>query len=322
MKETEYEEKERICGPNRKSYYKTDHDATAMTLKEDYYSGLGSNLHAAYNVQISVSNGLITTCYVSQSRNDINDFIPKLKKHYEMYGFYPKFVFADAGYGSVDNYEFMKANGIENYVKYFTWEGEVNGKNPHQYILQSDGTIICLNGITGYKMEKAPYHPRKSNSIFYKIEGCNNCPFSLFCKRYMKNKTEDFKYFEVDENLQKHINESEKNLLSPKGIELKVNRSCQVEGAFGILKEDMKYERFRRTTMEKVRVEFMLTALGLNIKKLFSFFKGANPFTYWIMPEKLEAEKKKKPSAKRLSKKASKVKTKSVNEQAKSSYKY
>lgn len=25
----EYEEKERICGPNRKSYYKTDHDATA-----------------------------------------------------------------------------------------------------------------------------------------------------------------------------------------------------------------------------------------------------------------------------------------------------
>ena len=29
----EYEEKEEICGPNRKSYYKTDHDATAMCLK-------------------------------------------------------------------------------------------------------------------------------------------------------------------------------------------------------------------------------------------------------------------------------------------------
>ncbi len=29
----EYEEKERICGPNRKSYYKTDNDATAKCLK-------------------------------------------------------------------------------------------------------------------------------------------------------------------------------------------------------------------------------------------------------------------------------------------------
>jgi len=41
IKSLEYEEKERICGPNRNSYYKTDKDATAMALKTDYYSGLG-----------------------------------------------------------------------------------------------------------------------------------------------------------------------------------------------------------------------------------------------------------------------------------------
>ena len=39
VKVLEYEEKERICGENRKSYFKTDHDATAMSLKADYYSG-------------------------------------------------------------------------------------------------------------------------------------------------------------------------------------------------------------------------------------------------------------------------------------------
>lgn len=38
-KSLEYEEKESICGNNRNSYYKTDHDATAMCLKRDYYSG-------------------------------------------------------------------------------------------------------------------------------------------------------------------------------------------------------------------------------------------------------------------------------------------
>ena len=66
MKSLEYEEKETICGENRNSYYKTDHDATAMCLKDDYYSGLGSNMHAAYNTQILVSNGFIVSDYDSQ----------------------------------------------------------------------------------------------------------------------------------------------------------------------------------------------------------------------------------------------------------------
>ena len=291
-------------------------------MKAEYYAGLGSSMKAGYNVQISVSNGLITTCYISQSRADINDFIPTLKKHYELYQFYPKYVCADAGYGSLMNYEFMKNNGMENYVKYFTWEGEVSGKNPHQYILQTDGTIICLNGLVGHKMDKEPYHPRKSNSIFYMIKGCKECPFALYCKRYMKKKDENFKIFEVQEALQMHINESEANLLSVKGIELRVNRSCQVEGAFGNIKENMRYVRFRRISLEKVSLEFTLKALGLNIRKLFRYYKGENPFFYWKSPENIEAEKKKKPSAKRLSKKASKVKKKSVNEIARDSYKY
>ena len=54
----EYESKEEICGPNRNSYYKTDHDATAMCLKSDYYSGLGTNMHAAYNIQSLVIKDL------------------------------------------------------------------------------------------------------------------------------------------------------------------------------------------------------------------------------------------------------------------------
>lgn len=35
LKLLDYEEKEKICGENRNSYYKTDKDATAMMLKED-----------------------------------------------------------------------------------------------------------------------------------------------------------------------------------------------------------------------------------------------------------------------------------------------
>ena len=83
IKSLEYEEKERICGPDRNSYYKTDHDATAMTLKADYYAGLGSSMHAAYNSQLLVSKGIIAAYYISSSRSDFPDFIPVLKAFYD-----------------------------------------------------------------------------------------------------------------------------------------------------------------------------------------------------------------------------------------------
>lgn len=320
-KSLEYEEKERICGPNRNSYYKTDNDATAMCLKEDYYSGLGGNMHAGYNAQISVINGLITTYLVTQSRTDINDFTPLLDIHYKFYGSYPKKLCADSGYGSLTNYKYLDEHEIENFVKYFTWQGNVSGKNPSQYHLNDDETITCLNGNIGHKI-KVSWHHKKANSTFYKVEGCNKCQFNLYCKRFMKEKNENYKIFEVTIELQKYIQQAETNLLSIAGIEMRVNRSSQVEGAFGVIKQDIQYERFRRRSLDKVSTEFMLVCLGYNIRKLFKHFDGNAKFDYWKAPDNIKPETFKKPSAKRLSKKASKVKRKSVNEEAKSNYKY
>lgn len=316
-KTLEYEEKERICGPDRNSYYKTDHDATAMTLKQDYYSGLGSNMHAAYNTQLLVSKGIICAYYVSQSRSDIGDFIPVLRSFYDNFNCYPANICADAGYGSLDNYRFLKEHHIGNYVKYFTFNGTVSGKNPDRYFLNDDETITCLNNLSGEKVDIENRHPRNAGAVFYEVKGCSSCPFVLFCKRFMKNKDEDHKIFEVQEELTRFKQEALDNLLTPKGIEMRVNRSSQVEGAFGVIKEDILYTRLRRTMLPQVETEFMLTFLGYNIRKLFRYFSGHAKFNYWEAPENLTPEKKKKPSAKRLSKKASKIQKKSVNEEAK-----
>ena len=113
----EYEEKEAICGPDRNSYYKTDHDATAMCLKEDYYSGLGSQMHAAYNTQIVVCRGIIVFYYLSQDRSDTRTLIPTLEGFKSMYGCYPKRICADAGYGSFANYKYCNTKGIEAFIK-------------------------------------------------------------------------------------------------------------------------------------------------------------------------------------------------------------
>ena len=48
----EYVVKIRICGPDRNSYSKTDHDATFMRMKKDYMGN--DQLLPAYNIQIGV----------------------------------------------------------------------------------------------------------------------------------------------------------------------------------------------------------------------------------------------------------------------------
>ncbi len=167
--------------------------------------------------------------------------------------------------------------------------------------------LTCLDGNVGYK-DKTNWHHRKADSIFYKVTGCNTCAFKLYCKRYMKNKDEDFKIFEVVIKLQKYIQQAEENLLSVERIEMRVNRSSQVEGAFGVIKQDFQYERFRRRSLNKVSCEFMLVCLGYNIRKLFRYYSGEAKFNYWVAPDGLKPETFKKPSAKRLSKKLPKLK--------------
>lgn len=298
----EYEVKEEICGDNRNSYYKTDHDATAMCLKSDYYSGLGTNMHAAYNVQALVIRGFIFSYYVSQSRNDSNDFIPVLDAFFNHYGCYPTRVCADSGYGNLINYDYLKRNHIENYVKYISWEGNITGRNPDCYYLNENNTITCLNQRIGYEVTIPNRHPKKAKAVFFRVDGCDNCKFSLFCKKYMKKTDEDYKVFEVIKELQLHKQEATRNLLSVKGIEIRVNRSIQVEGIFAIIKQDYGRTRVKRRGIEKVSTETMLYFLGLNIAKLFRYYETNQLNKYWIAPESLIPQELKKPSAKKLTK--------------------
>ena len=321
-KALEYEEKERICGPDRNSYYKTDHDATAMTLKTDYYSGLGSNMHAVYSTQIAVVKGIVIERLTSQNRSDTIDFISIVDKIDSSYGEYPRSICADSAYGSFDNLKKLNDRKIVSYVKSQSWQGNVSGRNPDRYRVNDDNTLTCLNGNIGKIINIPNRHPKRVDSVFFKVEGCADCPFTAYCKRWQNNKDEDFKIFEVDILGSKLKQISEENLLSPKGIEMRINRSIQVEGVYGIIKYDMDYNRFRRTGIDRADLEFTLTLLGYNLRKLFKHFKGELDLTFWEAPKDLRPETFKTPSAKRLTNKINKKKNKSLNQKAKSSYKY
>jgi transposase len=52
------------------------------------------------------------------------------------------------------------------------------------------------------------------------------------------------------------------------GAIFRVNRSIQVEGAFGVVKEDYHFRRFLTRGMEMVPTEFLLLCFGYNVNKL------------------------------------------------------
>ena len=319
LKCLEYEEKEQICGPNRNSYFKTDHDATAMCLKEDYYSGLGSSMHAGYNVQIIVSKGIILDYFVCQDRNDFYTLVPFLNEFNKNYGFFPKRLCADSGYGSLMNYQFIKANNIENYVKHQNWAKYVSGEYVDLYKFDSNKNLFCLNG---KKAEIVNHyngrHPHSKNVEFYLIGNCTRCKYKEYCMKNNKDKKAKERLFEASYENYILRDEANRNLLSPKGIEMRVNRSSQVEGTFGVIKQDMDYDRLRRRGLENASGEIMLVCLGYVIRKLFSLIEGKAKLDYWKAPENLQSETIKDVNLSKLMKK----KNKGKNKELRSSYKH
>lgn len=318
-KALDYEEKETICG-ERNSYYKTDKDATAMCLKEDYYSGLGSNMHAGYNVQLMVSKGIIVAYYVGQERSDFYEFVPTIEAFYKNNGFYPKRLCADAGYGSLSNYRYLREHNIENFVKYGMWRQDVSGNSFDYYKFNSDHKLVCLNGKIA--REESCYngrHTKAKNNKYYIIDNCRRCKYKALCFTPIKNKKAFVRVFETNEEMYLFKQEARENLLSRKGIEMRVNRSSQVEGTFGIIKQDMDYERIRRRGLRKVSAEIMLVSLGYVFRKVFGLLSGKGSIDYWLAPEDLMPEKIPELNLDKLLRKKKRAKGK--NEALRSSYK-
>ena len=308
-KALEYEEKEAICGPGRKSYYKSDHDATAMALKADYYSGLGSNMHAAYNVQVAVSMGIPVGYVVSQDRSDIRLLREAIESCVGSIGGIPAAVCADSGYGSLEAYSYLESMGIRSFVKHQSWEGCASGRYPDSCRYEG-GRIVCLNGLEAKPVDVPGRHPKKASGAFFEVRGCSGCPFSAYCRRFTKDPEGDARVFEVSVELERLKAESFANLLSVEGIEARVNRSIQAEGVFAELKQNMGYWRIRRRGLANVATEVMLTLLGSSLRRFRSFLSTGKPPASWKAPEGMEPQRFKKPSPRKLSKKGARIRAK------------
>ena len=265
----EYIQKIEICGPNRNSYSKTDNSATFMRIKTDYMGN--DQLLPAYNVQIGVADEYIAVVDVNHYRSDMDCFVPLMEHFKQTYGFYPKYPVADAGYGSYNNYIFCEQNGIEKYMKFPMFKKETKDQKYHEdpfravnFRIDEQGVMRCPNDKAFHflyrKNVRGNQYGRKEE--LYECEDCSGCLYAEKCKKTDKNRT-----VRINQELTSMHQEVIENLESIHGALLRMNRSIQAEGTFGIMKNDRWYKRIVRRGIHSVKLEVLLVAIGHNLYK-------------------------------------------------------
>ena len=253
----------------RNSFSKTDTDATFMHMKEDHMRN--GQLKPGYNVQIGVDSEYIVNVGLFSERSDQLTLIPFLEDTEKKTGIRYKEIVADAGYESEENYVYLNEHNQESYIKPSNYEASKKRKKK-PYCIESfiynaeTDTFTCPE-----KQELKPLYIKNSKTksgyisekTVYGATACENCPNKHLCTKSDKGRTLQRAKVFAD-----FRNKSFENITTPKGIELRMNRSIQVEGAFGVLKQDYGFRRFLTRGKENVEVEMLLLCFAYNVNKL------------------------------------------------------
>lgn len=259
-----------ICGESRNSYSKTDRSATFMRIKTDYMGN--DQLLPAYNMQAAICDEYIAAIDVKQYASDMDCFVPLMEKYHQLYNCYPKYPTADAGYGSYNNYLFCQEHGMEKYMKFTMFEKETKDKKYHEnpyravnFHTNENGQLMCPNGKTFHFKCNKHINGNKYGRTeeIYECESCEGCPHKeKCCPKAKGNRT-----IRMNKELTAIHQEVIKNLNSIHGALLRMNRSIQSEGTFGVIKWDRSYKRVYRRGLESVILEFYLISIGFNLYK-------------------------------------------------------
>ncbi len=269
-KGTDYAEHIKILG-KRNSYSKTDHSATFMRMKDDHMQN--GQLKPGYNVQLGIEAEYIVGVDVSSDLNDTNALLPLVRRMEEKGGIKHQDVTTDSGYETEETYSGMAERKQTAYIKpqnyeksktrsfrqnAYLWENMPYNKERNSFTCPA-GKELCFSG----------ERKRKTKSGFeqtvsvYQAEDCIECPYKKHCTKAKENRTINVNWaFEAARTA------SRERISSEKGILLRINRSIQSEGAFGVLKEDRHFRRLRRRGEQGVFAEILLYAIAFDIEKL------------------------------------------------------
>ena len=254
----------------RNSFSKTDPDATFMHMKEDHMRN--AQLKPGYNVQFGVEGEYITGVSVSSDRSDQLTLIPLLEEM-KNHGIKYRDVTADAGYESEENYSYFEDSETECYIKPQNYERSKTKKYKSNLALRENmaydeakDEYTCQAGqklrakYVGKRKNKNGY---ESEVTYYECDDCSSCPHKKSCTRAKGNRQ-----IHVSKRFIKQRAASLKRITSERGILLRMNRSIQSEGAFGVVKQNYGFRQFLLRGHKKITTEILLLAMAYNVNKL------------------------------------------------------
>ena len=259
----------KTCGDDRNSFSKTDNDATFFRMKKDYMGN--DQLLPGFNVQLGICDEYIAVFDVLQYASDMDCFVPLMNTYRKLYGIYPKYPLADAGYGSYNNYLFCEEHGMEKYMKFTMYEKECKDNNYHNdpyravnFLIDEEGYPVCPGGKRFHYLKTVPVRGNKYGRTeeYYQCEDCSGCPYREKCHKSKENRI-----VRINKELTVFHKEVLANLNCVHGALLRMNRSIQAEGAFGSIKWNRSYTRARRRGLKGMFLEIGMISIGFNLHK-------------------------------------------------------
>ena len=271
----EYEKKLFVMGDNRNSYSKTDPDATFMHMKEDHMRN--GQLKPGYNVQLAANSEYITGVAAFSNRTDSGTLRPFLRRLEQRHGKRYRDVVTDAGYESLDNYLYLEENSQTSFIKPVNYETQktkkfrmqIGRRENMRYDEQAD-CYICTAGRKLMFRHESTERNRQGHFLttaYYRCESCAGCSCRKVCCKAKDGKPKELK---VKTDFLRLSDRSRQNIETERGITLRINRSIQAEGAFGVLKSDRKFKRFLTRGRTNISTELYLLCLGYDLNKLWA----------------------------------------------------
>ena len=269
-----YEAMRSTMGEGRNSYSKTDPDATFMRLKEDHMRN--GQLKPGYNVQIAVNSEYITGLEAFSDRTDVRTLRPMLEKLSRQHQARYEEVVADAGYESLENYLYLERSGQMCFIKPTNYDQKRTKKFQKQVgrieNMNNDPEEDCFTCAQGRKLTLRRESTEEKEGQFvstawYRCENCAGCPSRSQCCR-AKNPDKP-KELCLQKTFWEKREQATRNIMTERGIHLRLCRSIQAEGSFALLKNDFGFRRFLTWGKTNIRTELFLLALAFDLKKLW-----------------------------------------------------
>ena len=257
----------------RNSYSKTDHDATFMRMKDDYMKN--GQLKAGYNVQIATEGQYAFAYDLFSNPTDTRTLIPFLDEIEQNYFELPKYIVADAGYGSEQNYDDILSNrqceALITYNMYMKEQKKKYKQNPFHssnwFYDEKKDQYTCPNQqplTFTYRSVRTDKYGFKREFKVYECEDCLGCPFRSSCTKAKEGNNRKLMINEKWEQQKEYVRAK---LSEEETGSIYRQRKIDVEPVFGFLKANLRFTRFSVRGKSKAENEMGFALMAVNLRK-------------------------------------------------------